>query len=312
MDYLDNSRINVTQHNKLINAHFTLGIYEMRLFLSLLSKIKKEDKEFRLEEVPVSFFRNEKGKIYYEHIKEAADKIMGRKIAIENEEGFDYMTLMARCTYKKGEGTLKAMFNQEAKPYLLELKGNFTISQLDELLKLKSYSSHRIYWLLKQYNQFRERTIPLDKLKALLGLEGKYAKSKDFKKYVLNRAQEELVKTDMAFSFEEIREGLKVKAIRFILEKQSIDEGITENIEHNQEAIFSDQESRLMQRLKEFQLEDWQVQKIIEKVGADAKTGIWMLVNEIKMARRDGQIKGSIGGYAAKKIDGKYGLGFFK
>ena len=312
-----NNKQTVAQHNKLINSHFELGIYEVKLFLFLLTKVRKEDFDFRLEKIPVEFFKNEGGNILYKDIMNAADKIVSRKFAIESDEGFDYIPLMARCSYKKGEGYIQAMFNQEVKPYLLQLKGNFTISQLSELLKLKSYHSHRIYWLLKQCSTFGERTILLGDLKSLLGLKGKYAKSKDFKKRILVKAQEELANTDMAFDFEEIRNGLKVESIRFKIIKPNKQDGSPEaylNIGISQDInrAYTDREKLLKKRLKELELTDRQVRLIIERVGADAESGIWKLINDIKMNIRDGKIKENLGAYSAKKMDIKYNLGFFR
>jgi hypothetical protein len=47
-------------------------------------------------------------------------------------------------------------------------------------------------------------------------------------------------------------------------------------------------------------------------VGAEGNTGIWKLINEVKIARRDGTIRGSVGGYLARRLDKAYRLGFFK
>jgi hypothetical protein len=67
----------------------------------------------------------------------------------------------------------------------------------------------------------------------------------------------------------------------------------------------------MIERLKEFGLEDWQIQKVLEKVGTSANSGIWKTINDIKMAHHDGHIKGTLSGYAASVLDKKYKLGFF-
>jgi hypothetical protein len=59
-------------------------------------------------------------------------------------------------------------------------------------------------------------------------------------------------------------------------------------------------------------LENWQIDVVLKKVGASGESGIWKLVNEIKLARRDGVIKGSVGGFTARRLDKYYKLGFFK
>ena len=60
---------------------------------------------------------------------------------------------MAKAGYDGDLGGIVATFNPLIMPYLLQLResGNFTLADLDELCKLKSPSSGRIYWLLKEY-----------------------------------------------------------------------------------------------------------------------------------------------------------------
>ena len=104
--------------------------------------------------------------------------------------------------------------------YLLELRDNFTKAQLTELLKLKSASSYRIYWLLREYAAFGKRTIKLDELKAILGLDQEYDRFNNFRARVLERAKAELAETDLPFTYEPIKEGREVTQIRFLF-KQS-------------------------------------------------------------------------------------------
>jgi hypothetical protein len=109
-------------------------------------------------------------------------------------------------------------FNDEIRPYLLQLRQNFTKPQLEQLLKLKSSHSYRIYWLLKEYGTFGQRTIDVEELKSLLNLQGRYKQFPLFRLRVLNRAQEELSKTDLPFEYELHCEGKnnKVVRIRFV------------------------------------------------------------------------------------------------
>jgi len=60
--------------------------------------------------------------------------------------------------------------------------------------------------------------IPLDELKEMLNVQGKYRLYADFRRYVLLRAQKELKKvSDLFFTFKEIRKGKKVYSIHFII-----------------------------------------------------------------------------------------------
>ena len=98
-----------------------------------------------------------------------------------------------------------ATFNPLIMPYLLQLRenGNFTLAALDELRKLKSPDSARIYWLLREYADFGERTISISQLRFLLDIaENEYPRFSNFKVRILDKAQTELAKTDMPFTYE--------------------------------------------------------------------------------------------------------------
>ena len=88
--------------------------------------------------------------------------------------------------YLRQEGAVLLCFDPKLKPYLLQLKGNFTCSRLDMLLNFKSQYTMRIYNLLKQYEGLGERQIEVDFLREILGLrENQYKRYNDFKKDIL-------------------------------------------------------------------------------------------------------------------------------
>ena len=161
----------------------------------------------------------------YDQVRKTLKDFAGRTIVIEklDETGrplkrpdFVVLPLLAYAEYKQGEGLVEAQFNDRLIPYLLELRDNFTKAQLAELLKLKSASSYRIYWLLREYAAFGKRTMGLLELKAILGLEKEYDRFDNFKVRILDRAQQELADTDMPFTYELIRQGKAVNEIRFL------------------------------------------------------------------------------------------------
>ena len=123
--------------------------------------------------------------------------------------------LLVYGKYLDGEGLIAARFNDMLLPYLLELRDNFTMAQLTELLKLKSASSYRIYWLLREYAAFGKRTIKLEELKAILGLGEEYDRFDNFKARVLERAKMELAATDLSFTYEGVKSGRLVTDVRF-------------------------------------------------------------------------------------------------
>lgn len=305
----NNENAVAVQSNKLVNGRFSWTLTEAKIFLFLLAKVKKGDKAFRDEKIPIELFKTKGGNIIYKELKDAANRITKRNIGITetNSKDFTYLSIVTKCAYKSADGCLIAKFNDDLKPYILDLKGNFTFTEIQELLGLNSFYSHRIYWLLKQYETFGTRTITVEDLRRILELENMYGRYRDFRKRVLDKARSELEKTDMAFEFEEIRRGLKVIEIKFTFKSSKKKLKKLISVEE-----LKDIERRLVDRLLELELDEWQIQTVLDKVGAEGETGIWKLVNEIKMTVRDGKVKGKVGGYTAKILDDKYNLGFFK
>jgi plasmid replication initiation protein len=249
----------VAQHNALVNARFSFVPLQMRLFLALLSRISLDDTEFKEHVIPVSELVFERhGGSAYQQIDEMCDDITSFKLYIEIlEDGtrkrrrrpkYDYIPLMAKAGYDGDLGGVVAAFNPLIMPYLLQLResGNFTLADLDELRKLKSPSSVRIYWLLKEYSDFGQRTVTPEQLRFMLNIaENEYPRFSNFKARVLDRAQLELARTDMPFTYELERQNQLVQRIKFLFGYDAVTTGlgevearkniqIVENSEHSQ------------------------------------------------------------------------------
>jgi hypothetical protein len=227
----------VVQRNDLINARFALTTLEMRLFMAMLARIDRADSEFHELRIPVTEVVAVSGRRPssndYAQLKDMCALLASRVIYVERpskkkakrggqalEEvapSFSNTPLMAYADYSSEERALVVRFNDRVREHLLQLNdGNFTQAQLMQLLKLKSAHSYRIYWLLKQYGSFGTRTIRVDELKRVLDLEGQYKQFPLFKLRVLDRAQQELAQTNLAFDYELIRgKNNSVEEIRF-------------------------------------------------------------------------------------------------
>jgi plasmid replication initiation protein len=216
------SDITVAQHNELVKARFNMSLMETRLFIALLARINKGDTDFSLCRIPISEVSSnvDGGKAYVE-VKEAVIKLSSKVIMVETVDHNGKREiisdpLMATCRYKDGAGFIVAQLNNFVKPYLLQLKGNFTVAEIKVLLQLRSYYSYRIYWLLKSYSYNSNAFgISIEELKNMIGIESQYPNFYDFKKWVLLVSQKELINTDMSFTFEEIKEGRSVKYVNF-------------------------------------------------------------------------------------------------
>ncbi|WP_035566643.1 replication initiation protein [Hymenobacter sp. IS2118] len=214
----------VVQHNALVNAQFSLSSTETRLFMAMLARISRGDQEFEACQVAVHDIVVGASNNNYAHVKKLLDHFGKCTLRIEElspdgrrcqKRTFTVIPLVDYARYCDGAAFVEARFNNLLLPYLLELRDNFTKAQLVELLKIKSPSTCRIYWLLREYASFGKRTIPVDELKAILGLGEEYDRFNNFRVRILDRAQKELADTDTAFAYEPIKNGREVSNIEF-------------------------------------------------------------------------------------------------
>lgn len=223
----------VAQHNALINARFSFVPLQMRLFVALLSRIDFEDVDFKEHFIPLEeLIFDRRGGSAYEQIDEMCKGLASFTLYIEELEektrkrrrkpSYTYIPLMAEAGYRADLGGVVASFNPKIMPYLLQLResGNFTTADLKQILKLKSPQSLRIYWLLKEYAGFGRRTISVEDLRFVLGIEEQeYPRFSNFKTRVLDKAQSEIAATDIPFTYELEREGKTVARIKFLFEQ---------------------------------------------------------------------------------------------
>jgi hypothetical protein len=217
----------VVQHNAMVNAGFTMSALEMRCFLAMISRIGREDKALPVCRIPVrELCADSNSKNVYTEVRAMTEKMASRFLLLEvlgpngermKEPDIKNRPLMGAIDYLKREGVVEAVFNEHLKPYLLELKNNFTKAQLSQVLKIKRPASHRIYWLLREYVAFGKRTISVSELRHVLGLKDEYIDRFDhFRARVLDPAQEELAQTDLPFTYELIKQGRVITEIRFL------------------------------------------------------------------------------------------------
>lgn len=176
----------------------------MRLFMAMLSRIERDDNEFREMRIPLTELLAQSGRRPsvkdYRQVAAMCDQLVSRvlypatpgtsKRALQESTACRLLAY-AKCSERGGD--VQVLFSEDLKPYLLQIKKDFTQVSLQvslkEVSKLKSAHSCRIYWLLKQHSDFGKRTIRIEELKRALDLEGQYKQFPLFKLRVLDRAQ---------------------------------------------------------------------------------------------------------------------------
>lgn len=214
----------VVKSNRLIEARGKLSLQEQRVILTTISMIKPDDEDFKLYTIPISDFKeliDTDAKSVYNDMKEITKGLLEKVMVIREPDGDLQTSWLSAAKYLDKQGAIRLSFDPQLKPYLLQLKDAFTAYQLENVVKLKSRYSIRIYELLKQYEYIGKRQIEIEELRYLLTIEKeKFKLYGDFKRYVILKAQKELKKsTDIAFSFKEHKKGRKIVSLTFHIEK---------------------------------------------------------------------------------------------
>ncbi|PGT90080.1 replication initiation protein [Bacillus thuringiensis] len=230
----------VSKSNTLIEANSRLNLVEQKMLLCLASNIEPSDRDFKTYTFPVKQFYDLlglSGTAKYTELSKITKELVSKVIEIRLGEELIQVSWLSSSIYNRKKGTIDMRFDPLLKPFLLELSSKFTSYKLSNVVKLGSTYSIRIYELLKQYEDLRERTISMETLRYYLDAIDIYPNYANFKQRVLKPAQKELKqKTDISFEFEEIKQGRKVHKIRFIIRGQK-----------RQDAEFNQFEERLGQ-----------------------------------------------------------------
>lgn len=214
----------VSKSNTLIEANSRLNLVEQKMLLCLASNIEPNDRDFKTYTFPIRQFHDLlglSGSTKYTELSKITKELLSKVIEIRAGEELIQVSWLSSAIYNRNKGTIDMRFDPLLKPFLLELSSKFTSYRLANVVKLKSTYAIRIYELLKQYEDLKERTISLENLRYYLDAMDVYPNYANFKQRVLKPSQKELEqKTDISFEFEEIKLGRKVQKVRFIIRSQ--------------------------------------------------------------------------------------------
>lgn len=231
----------VTQSNELVLARYSLPVSEMRLLMTVISKIQPGDTKLTVYPIPIADFADFLGvdkNSAYREMQYTSKSLLSRVVTIKKQNGGVLQThWVASADYEPGSGVVEVRLDEMMLPYLIGLNTNFTQCKLGMLLSFKSVYTNRLYMLLKQrhdHNPYAKTyEFELGELRKLLGVSVEriprtdkfdkaqeamelYPEYRTFKKYVLESAKKELdAKSDIGFNYDEIRHGRRVAAITF-------------------------------------------------------------------------------------------------
>lgn len=204
----------------------SFSLVEKKLLLYLISRIKPDDTELKLQQININDFwevcgysQTTNGK--YTFIKECIEKLASRVMWLENEKRIVLVRWIDKAYIEKGNSTINIKLDDNLKPYLLNLKENYTQFPLDNIIKMKSKYGIALYEILKSYAYKLKLTIEIDILKEKLDCVN-YTDNSNFKKKVINPALNDInTYTDLKVYIEYKKEGKQIKYIVFYIEDLS-------------------------------------------------------------------------------------------
>lgn len=233
--YLNARNKTVTKANELIQkSRFSLSLQQQKIVLYLISQITPYDEDFKLYTFSIAEFCricgiDETSGKNYGDLKAAIKEISDKSIWITLENKKQTLVRWIEKPYiDEGSGSIQIRLDNDLRPYLLQLKANFTSYELIWTLHFKSKFTIRLYEVIKSIHfkelEIYKRRYSVDELKKLLDGEG-YREYKAFKRRVLRPAVEEInAYSDKKVEFEEIKASRKVVAIELsISSKESLE-----------------------------------------------------------------------------------------
>lgn len=222
----DITKFVVTQSNDLIEANYPpeLTAQSHKIARLILSQISPDDADMRIYKISMSTLKGYLGMSpqikwgsFKKRFDESCSRLRDEVIEIEDGElGYFKAFFLSGWGVSKDGQFVEFEISSKLKPYLLELKKNYTSYLLAHIPKLRSGYSIRLYELLHQYRRIGKRKFELDDLQKKVG--SRYKLYGDFKRKVILQAQKDLKKnTDLAFTFNPIKTGKKVTALEFVL-----------------------------------------------------------------------------------------------
>lgn len=223
----------VVKANDLIQkSRFNMTLQQQKMLLFLISQVDAYDEDFKVYEFSIQEFCRvcgidiSSGK-NYQDVKQCIKDIADKSVWVTVDNDVETLLRWIEKPYINNKsGVIRVRLDQDMKPFLLQLKSNFTKYELIYTLYFKSKYSIRLYELAKSihYKELEEyrRVFSVDELRLLLGGET-YTEYRDFKRRVLDVAVNEINEySDKILAYEPIKKGKSVVAIEFIINSKTI------------------------------------------------------------------------------------------
>jgi len=219
----------VIQSYILTTARYDFSVYEKRVMYRLVEMAqsdmegKKLNKDYtinktlfddRIITMPISAFLNGEKDKNYSRIKKALDDLESKVIYYEDDRIWEKLRIIQKPKVEKYQSTVKF----EVQPKIWE--AIFSFSKGFRKFELKTAMSFESVYSMRFYELFSGQKTPIiysiENLKIMFQIQNKYKLVANFINRVIIPAKKELDKlSPYSFSYELIKEGRKITAVRF-------------------------------------------------------------------------------------------------
>lgn len=221
--------VSIRQHNAITTARYEYSELQLDLFFYLLSILRKDNTD-GVYEIVVKDLSALTGKEYkYGYLKKATEEMGSRMFEISTPKSYEQIWMFQRVKYVIGEGRIEVRFSDDIKPYLFDLKDNFTSFELYAALRLGSKYAKRIYSFCSQWNDKGETPIyKIDEFKKMLSLldnkgNEQYKQIGEFKRFVLDEAKKQINEhTDLQIDYTLYKRGRSFQSVSFKIKRQPL------------------------------------------------------------------------------------------
>ncbi len=294
----------VAQHNTLVETPTTTTLLEAKIFALMLRCIRKGDLEAPTAVIPLNELFPSYGGHQHELLEAAMLRMMSATIRVPelNEEAVHLVSLCDSMRYDPETKLLVATFGKAVTPYLVNLVGNFTTADVDELLAIKSNNTHKLYWLMRSWQFKSPHTVSVDELRELtMPKKTQYERYSDFRNKVLQPSVAELNELSFDITYTERRQrGKAVTYITFNIGKKPQP---TKQLELSLEVAppikvvpiitLTSLQQKVQTRLQKLKLTEAQIRKVLEVVIGEEQ--LTKLLKETYPVLRDFETKAKPG-----------------
>lgn len=216
--------------NPLVETSFNMEPPELKLLVFVCSLIHEEDDfytyGFTVEQAADALGRkfDRDHQSFYDDLKGWSKDILSRVVVLPGYTAFEgdvpktlYTHFFDSFAYIEGSGRVEVTFKDWIKPYLLNLKDEFTRIAVRDFARLQSFYGLKLFMLLHQYRKLGRRKFALPELRFSLGVEkGKYPEWGEFDRRVIKTAINDLRRSDL-LEVETVlhKRGRKVHEVEF-------------------------------------------------------------------------------------------------